>query len=75
VKQKQFVNIIENHWHQQGSQLLGFLPPGGAVLVLSPGRKGHDMVPPVMAIPIAELFVKHERRHRQTDKQSDSKGT
>jgi hypothetical protein len=59
------VNINENESHKRGSQFLGFLPPGANVLVLSPARAGGKLAPPVMAIPIAELFVKHQPRQKQ----------
>jgi len=74
MKQDPAVNINENDSHTGGSQLLGFLPPGAGVLILSPSPRGQGAAPPVMAIPIAELFVKHEKRPTRTGMQSDNKG-
>jgi len=69
MKENHTENLIENDMHRSGSQLLGFLAPGGGGLVLSslPGQAGArpGNAPPVMAIPISALFVKHESKRKQ----------
>jgi hypothetical protein len=69
MKQNQALAINENESQNHSSQLLGFLPPGRGVLILSTCPQGQNGAPPVMAIPIAELFVKHENP-RQTIRRS-----
>jgi hypothetical protein len=63
--QKILANFTENDSQRLGTQLLGFLPPGKGVLVLSPIKAGSQASPPVMAIPIAELFAKHQTNKGQ----------
>jgi|GEM_PF-2781630 len=72
MKENQNENLIENDTQQPGCQLLGFLAPGGGGLVLSSypgshaaGTTAPGSAPPVMAIPISALFVKHESRRKQ----------
>lgn len=55
---------IENSAQKSGSQLLGFLAPGGGGLFLSSGQwvQAAGQASPVMAIPISSLFVRHQSR-------------
>ncbi|MBU6453926.1 MAG: hypothetical protein KGS72_19260 [Cyanobacteria bacterium REEB67] len=52
--------VNENDCHKSGSQMLGFMPPGGP-LVMSPGQIARASHSPVVVMPIAELFVQHKK--------------
>jgi hypothetical protein len=60
VQENQANTINENDSHNAGSQMLGFMPPGG-LLVMSPGQTARSANSPVVVMPIAELFVQHKK--------------
>ena len=60
-------NLIENSSQSKGSQFLGFLTPGGQAIVASPAPMGAGAASPrVMAIPVAELFVRHDSPNKRS---------
>ena len=59
------MNTNENDCQKSECQMLGFLPPGG-VLVLSPGQVAKTSRAAVVAMPIAELFMQHKSQPKAT---------